>query len=501
MSGAIRAFVMVQFSTQPSSSVKVSDALAVYVPSDGQPLVFNSSLGELVVSSYDRIFEQGFSAEEEQIFFTHLHNSVATPCIFVGLGKKDLITTDLLRRASALMARKAEENNITAISFYPAVVKSAIQSTQAIVEGIALGTYEFMQFKSKKKPSKKLHSATLLYDNPLEKDTFSKGIEKGKIFSESTILARDWINSPPSDMTPAKMVRLARQLNSKHLRVKVLNKRQMEKLGMGALLGVSRGSHEPPYFVHLHYKPASPPKKRIALCGKGITFDSGGLSLKPAASMETMKYDMAGAATVISVFNALSKLKPNVEVHGLTPLTENMPGGHALKPGDVVRSLSGKTIEVLNTDAEGRLVLADTLVYAQRQKVDEIVDVATLTGACVIALGPNMAAVMGTSSKLIERLHVAASLCGEKLWELPLENSYKSHIKSSVADIKNIGKPMTAGTIIGGLFLKEFVGEKTSWAHIDMASIGWTSERTSLSAVGATGAMVRTLLGYVLSHN
>jgi leucyl aminopeptidase len=265
---------------------------------------------------------------------------------------------------------------------------------------------------------------------------------------------------------------------------------------------VNRGSAQPPAFLHWSYKPArGPVRRRIGICGKGITFDSGGLSLKPPKSMETMKMDMSGAAAVFAVFKALSKLKPQVEVHGFTPLTENMPGGRATKPGDILTTMRGKTIEVLNTDAEGRLVLADALSYACRQNVDEILDLATLTGACVVALGNDIAAIMGTDSKLISKVKSASQLSGEKVWELPLEEDYKSHMDSPIADIKNIGRAGEAGTIIGGLFLKEFVDEGKPWVHIDIAGTAWTDAQNALSAPGGTGVMVRTLLHHILSYN
>jgi leucyl aminopeptidase len=259
---------------------------------------------------------------------------------------------------------------------------------------------------------------------------------------------------------------------------------------------VNRGSAHPPVLVHLHYKPAVRPSRRVAFVGKGITFDSGGLSLKTADGMMTMKYDMAGAATVFALFKALARLRPTVEVHGITPITENMPGQDAYKPGDVVRAANGKTIEVLNTDAEGRVILADGLSFAARLPVDEIIDIATLTGAANIALGRAYAALMTNNDGVARRLGRASEAAGEKVWQLPLEPSYKDHIKSKVADLKNIGNPGEAGTIIGGLFLQEFVDGKP-WAHLDIASCGWNSDGSVWGAPGATGVMVRTLLNYI----
>jgi leucyl aminopeptidase len=248
--------------------------------------------------------------------------------------------------------------------------------------------------------------------------------------------------------------------------------------------------------IHLRYRPRKPARKSVALVGKGITFDSGGLSLKPAASMETMKMDMSGAAAVLGVFHRISRHAPPVEVHGVIATTENMPGGRAYKPGDVLTALNGKTMEVLNTDAEGRLILADALAYAERQKPDAIVDLATLTGAVVIALGPLLVGLMSNDEALASRVRSAAEAEGESLWELPLVPEYRPDIKSKVADIKNIGGSREAGTIIGGLFLQEFV-EKTPWVHLDIAGPAWLDRdfpsRPYLHP-GGTGIMIRTLL-------
>ena len=266
---------------------------------------------------------------------------------------------------------------------------------------------------------------------------------------------------------------------------------------MGGILGVGAGGAIPPRLLELHYKPAVKPKKTVALVGKGITFDSGGLSLKPAQNMETMKMDMAGAATVLGVFSALAALKPPVEVWGYMAVAENMPGGRATKPGDILKTYSGKTIEVLNTDAEGRLVLADALAYAASKKPDLMIDIATLTGACVVALGSSVSGVLGNSSRLVQAILKASEASGEKFWEMPLVKEYKEDIKSKVADVKNIGSRRSeAGTIIGGLFLQEFV-DSAPWAHLDIAGPAWVDSDQPYCPTGATGHPVRTLLHYL----
>jgi leucyl aminopeptidase len=268
---------------------------------------------------------------------------------------------------------------------------------------------------------------------------------------------------------------------------------------MGALLGVAKGSHNRPRLIHLSYKPSKKPKRHIAIVGKGITFDSGGLSIKPSASMETMKMDMAGAAAVLGIFQVLKRFDLPWKVTGVIPAAENMPGGGAQRPGDIVRAMNGKTVEVINTDAEGRLILSDALCYAAKEKPDEIVDIATLTGACVVALGHNIAGILGNDQKFITQIIEAGKKAGEKLWQLPLEQDYKEGLKSDVADMKNVtGKG--AGTITGALFLSEFV-EVKHWAHIDIAGPGMGEKEQTYVPKGGTGFGIRTIVEYLRNRS
>lgn len=312
-------------------------------------------------------------------------------------------------------------------------------------------------------------------------------------------MARDLINGAPSDVTPKVLADTAKKIAKGPVKLRLYTKKELKRMGAGGILGVNIGSAQEPFLIHLHYSPKGRPKKSVALVGKGITFDSGGLSLKPAGSMETMKMDMSGAAAVLGVFSQISKIHPNVEVHGIVPTTENMPGGRAYKPGDVLTAMNGKTMEVLNTDAEGRLILSDGLSYAVRQKPDQIIDMATLTGACVVALGSLVSGAMGNDSKLLEQLKEATEAEGEPIWELPLVKEYRDDIKSKVADIKNIGSAREAGSIIGGLFLQEFVGDRP-WVHLDIAGPAYL-EREYASVpyltYGGTGLMVRSLLAFL----
>jgi leucyl aminopeptidase len=315
------------------------------------------------------------------------------------------------------------------------------------------------------------------------------------IAAGATCYARDLINTPAADMAPAALAREARRLRQLGLTLKVYDRPAITALGMGGILGVARGSAEPPRLIEVIYRPQARPRAKIALVGKGVTFDSGGLSLKTPDAMRIQKRDMAGGAVVLATMSALPALRPPVEVRGYVPAAENMPGGRAIKPGDVVRAFNGKTIEVLNTDAEGRLLLADALAYAASKKPDLIIDFATLTAAVSNALGSRYAAIMGTDRTLVAECIAAGAEVDERLWELPLVSEYRRDIDSSVADVKNTGEGQ-AGTIIGGLFLREFVGD-IPWAHVDFASTAFTTG-FPCHPQGATGFGVRTLLQYIL---
>lgn len=457
--------------------------------------------GQIARQALEEARQEGFTGKRDQISLIRPKSKEVSRIILVGLGAKDKTTSDSFRRAASMAARKANDLGLGRLAIAPGAAASAATIAQACTEGVLLGLYQFTAFQSKPSKSIKLNVVHLIAKDNSDQRALQQGIRTGLIFSDSVNLVRDLVNTPPSDMDPASMAKIAKSIAGGPIKVQIFNKAQIQKMGMGGLLGVNRGSAKDPVFVHLVYKPKGKARRKIGICGKGITFDSGGLSLKPAKSMETMKDDMAGAATVFSIFKALAKLQPPIEVHGFTPITENMPGGDACKPGDVLKTMRGKTIEVLNTDAEGRLVLSDALSFACRQNLDEVLDIATLTGACVIALGTSIAGILGTDDKLIGRIKKAVSEAGEKIWELPLEEDYEAHLKSHVADIKNIGLPMVAGTIMGALFLKAFVDEGVPWAHIDIASTAWAESGTALSAPGATGVMVRSLLTYLLSYN
>jgi leucyl aminopeptidase len=440
----------------------------------------------------------GFKGKElETLLYRPKNADPAERVILVGLGKRGEFSNEVLRRAASKVLRAAESLGLQKISARaPQVARTPAaqrQEFQALAEGLYLAAYRYEKHKTPSPDSPKPVEEVLLWVSGPAK-LAADAIANGRIYSEATAFARDLVNEPPSRMNPERLAAEAQKLDQAPIRVHVFEKNELEKMGLGAIVGVGSGGAVPPRLVELTYKPVGKAKKVVALVGKGITFDSGGLSLKPAQSMETMKDDMSGAAAVLGVMKALRDLKPKVEVRGYLAIAENMPGGRAQKPGDVLKAFNGKTIEVLNTDAEGRLVLADALAYACSKKPDVVMDVATLTGACVVALGHRVSGVMTNTPKLAAALQAAGEKSGEKFWELPLEKDYESDIKSKMADVQNIGKRRgEAGTIIGGLFLKEFVDARP-WLHIDIAGPSWADSDQPYCPTGGTGHPVRTLL-------
>ncbi len=367
---------------------------------------------------------------------------------------------------------------------------------KAISEGVVLTEYKIEHYK--KTPAKK-HGVELF--EVLVKDgrvarVAQKGLEDGQASGAGTVYARMLVDKPAKHMAPIDLVNSARELAKaqKSVRVRVYDKVQLEKMGAGGILAVNQGSDHDPYMVHMTYKPAKKAKKKIFIVGKAVTFDSGGLSLKPANYMMSMKCDMAGSAAVLGLFSVLEKVAPNVEVHGVFGAAENMPSGNAIRPGDVVTAMNKKSIEILNTDAEGRVTMADTLSYASKQKPDAIIDLATLTGACVVA------GIMSNNAELANRILDAAANAGENMWELPLEKNYKKLIASDLADVKNIGRRY-GGAMTAGLFLQEFVDKDIPWAHLDIAGPAYNEQgpRTSYEGKGGTGHGVRTLIEYLQS--
>lgn len=422
----------------------------------------------------------------------HIVSGEAGPVVALGMGAADKVNATAFRRAGVALARAAKRTKRVAADVLGAAgdLVDAATAAQAFAEGVDLGAYSYLDQKSKAEPAK-LQSVALVGSGKRVSDA----VAKGKAVAAGVNLARDLVNEPGGSLTPVAFARKASAVaKDGKLAIKVLDAAAIKRARMGGLLGVNRGSTQQPRFVEMSYRPSGRATGHVALVGKGVTFDAGGLSIKPAAGMMTMKCDMGGAAAVLGAMSTLATIQPKVRVTAYLPLTDNMLGGDATRPGDVLKIRNGKTVEVLNTDAEGRLILADALSLATEAKPDAIVDLATLTGACMVALGPRYAGVMGTEGDgWVDQVLDAGGRTGERVWQLPLPPEYRSMLDSTVADVKNIGGPH-GGAITAGLFLKEFVGEDIPWAHIDIAAPAFLDAPFEEHPKGGTGFGVRLLV-------
>ena len=429
----------------------------------------------------------------------HTFGKIAPSRVLVaGLGKGESFNAETVREVmagSCRYLRKLGIETVATISHGAGIGGlDARASGEAIAEGAILGLYRFRNYLTKDEDGQGELQELLVVERDSSKiDDLEQGVQQGRIMAQAAIIARDMVNEPANVLTPTRMAEIARGVAEEEgLEIKVLESQQMEELGMGALLGVAKGSDQPPKLIILSYSgDPDNPSNNLGLVGKGITFDSGGISLKPAGGMEDMKGDMAGGASVIGALKAIGQLKPRINVTGIIAATENMPGGRAQKPGDIQVAMSGKTIEVINTDAEGRLVLADALHYANTLGCTHLVDAATLTGAVAVALGNVNTGVFANDEKFLELLLASARSCGEKLWPLPLDEDYGEQIRSYIADLKNTGGRY-GGAITAAMFLKEFCAD-TPWLHLDIAGTAWMDEAKPYMARGASGVAVRTL--------
>ena len=419
------------------------------------------------------------------------------PCSMVavcGVGRKNTVSADAVRNASAEGIRALRKMGCKSIATTLLGAGAAgvpvAASARAIAEGALLGGYEFSKYKASE--TGEVESVIVLTLAEISREEVVAAVQEGTIVSEATNLARDMVNEPSNYMTPSRMAELSLDLASTYgFRASVIERDEMEALGMGGLLGVARGSAEPPKFIKLVHSHGSPGLPHMALVGKAITFDSGGISIKPSEGMAEMKDDMSGGASVIAAMCALARMGVAANVACLIPATENLPGGKAFKPGDIIRAMNGKSIEIISTDAEGRLVLADALSYARKEGMTPIVDIATLTGACKVALGTVYSGVFSNSDTLVARFLDAAVHAGEKMWRLPLPEEYKELNSSPIADIKNVGNRY-GGAITAALFVGEFAGD-TPWIHVDIAGTANASKDSGATVKGATGVPVRTL--------
>ncbi len=421
--------------------------------------------------------------------------------VLAGLGKREDLDLNRLRHAAGKAARHLRAAGAADIMIScDGTGLEPEETAQALIEGSILGLYRFLKYKTSEENNgkKEIRALTIVTERATAVKALQGGAKIGEIIAGSTAMVRDMVSSPPADMTPAVIAAKARQLAREFgLKLQVFERSRMEKLGMGGLLGVASGSAQPPKFIVIEYRKGGN-KPFIALVGKTITFDSGGISIKPSESMDKMKDDMSGGAAVLGALRTAAALKLPLNIVGLLPATENMPGGSAYKPGDVLRTMSGQTIEIINTDAEGRLILSDALAYACRYKPSVIVDIATLTGACRVALGQEATGMLGTDEKLKQKIREAGEKTGERVWELPLWEGYYDLIKSDIADMKNAGG-RDGGVITAAALLSKFV-QNYPWVHLDIAATAWTEKDRPCTPKGATGIGMRLLTQFLRDY-
>ena len=460
---------------------------------ESQLNLFKSIIEDTYLSQ--RFKDAKFEGKKNQKLSIELIKGKIKKIIFIGLGEAENLLIDDLRKASSIGTSQVFgfEKRLGIFLPWDAFDPSAV--ALAVGEAVKLTSLKDLRFKSEQNESTSIEEVELI---GLDPKSVELAIAEINPICEGVKFARELVSSPPNVLTPYQLAKEAEKLaNDYDLNLQILDKKVCEEKGMGAYLAVAKGSDLEPNFIHLKYSPKTA-KTKVVLIGKGLTFDSGGYNLKVGASqIEKMKYDMGGSASVLGAARAIAELKPNnIEVHFIVAACENMINGSALHPGDIIKASNGKTIEVNNTDAEGRLTLADALVYACKLEPNAIVDLATLTGACVIALGDEIAGLWTNNDQLSDQLTRAASKAGEGIWRMPMQDSYKSGIKSSIADLQNTG-PRPGGSITAALFLKEFVSSAIPWAHIDIAGTCWTEKDRDITPKGATGYGVRTLVNWI----
>ena len=442
---------------------------------------------------------KGEAGDSAYFVFEPSGKGKANRLLLVGVGDRSDYRAAHVAVVAGSATRHFLKKNVKSFALAPRFDGDAGEAAACAAQGAVTSQFELDKYKTSDKKDKKLDNFVVFVEGGNAKD-LKHALNRGEIIGDSMNFTRDLANEPPNILHPTEMAKRAEKMAKEAgLKCEILDEKQMAKLGMGSLLSVSLGSEQPAKFIILRYEPKKSTGKKgelLALVGKGITFDTGGISIKPAEGMDAMKYDMSGGATVIGTMRAIGLLKPTVPVLGIVAAVENMPDGKATRPSDVVTASNGKTVEILNTDAEGRLVLADAVVYAENQGATRIVDMATLTGAVIIALGDLNTAILGNDQELIDDVIECGKEAGENFWQLPVGKDYSKLIKSDIADIKNIGGGRKAGTIIGAVFIQEFIKD-AKWAHLDIAGTAWSDEVKPHQAKGPTAVAVRTLIKLV----
>src|ERR1700680_3096489 len=464
-----------------------TDALASYVFEDADPVQGRiAELDQFTDGLLGKLATGGeLTGKTLEMTMVHAPRGLkASRLLLVGAGKREKFDPAILRRVAGAALRYLKARSVKQLAFVLRENEDAESAAQAIAEGALAANFESDKYKTEKKDVKSVDTVVLAGFPEQERPAVEKGLNRGRVIADAQNFARDLVNEPSNKLTP-----------------KILEEKRIADLKMGALLSVAQGSVEPPRMMVVTYTPANPKPGApvIGLIGKAVTFYTGGISIKPSDGMEKMKYDMAGGATMLGVMRALAALKPNVKEICVVPSTENMPGGRAQKPGDIQTAMSGKTIEVLNTDAEGRLILADGIHYAKQLGATHLIDAATLTGAIVVALANVNAGVFGSDQPFTDKLLASSKATGEKMWQMPLDDEYREFIKGTVADIQNIGSGKGGGAITGAMFIKEFTGD-SPWIHLDISGTAWNDDAKPWLAKGPTGVALRTLINLVMSY-
>jgi len=481
-----------------------ADALVTYVFDESNPMQGRAAeLDKFTRGILSRVAKSGeITGKALETTLLHAPAGVkAARLLAIGAGKREQFNTATLRKVAGTALRYLKSRGAHKVVFLVREGDATEEAAQAVAESAMVADFETDKYKTDKKNDKFIEVFTVAGYAETEKVAAERGVARGRVIGDAQNFTRDLVNEPSNKLTPRILAEKAEAMAREGgLAVEILDERKIAELKMGALLSVAQGSIEPPRMIVITYTPANakPNGPVVGLVGKAVTFDTGGISIKPADGMEKMKYDMAGGATMLGVMRALAALKPNVKVICVVPATENMPGGKAQKPGDIQTAMSGKTIEVLNTDAEGRLILADGVHYAKQLGATHLVDAATLTGAIVVALANVNVGVFGSDQAWTDKLLASAKTAGEKMWQLPMDEEYREFIKGSFADIQNIGSGKGGGSITGAWFIREFTGD-TPWIHLDIAGTAWNDDAKPWLAKGPTGVALRTLVQLVSS--
>jgi leucyl aminopeptidase len=494
---------MVTISVKTGDVRQIETGAVIIGVSESEQPVFSGNLqilNEALGGQIQEVTNLGyFNGKLKTSSLLYTNGAIKAPCVLlVGFGAYDELTVEKIRQVAGHAIQQARGIGLKDVTF--SIADAPAEWVQAISEASQLSLYEFKQYKTEsddEDENKAIEVITFLPESAENESEVERAVQLGQTIADGTKLARDLSNQPGNYLTPTQLAETAQAVASEtKIRCTVFDKPMLKEKGFGALLAVGQGSAQDPRFIILEYIPEGEGHDTVVFVGKGITFDTGGISIKPGEGMDEMKHDMSGAAAVIGTMKVIGQLKPNVHVVGVVPAAENMPSATAIKPGDVVTSYGGKTIEILNTDAEGRLVLADALGWVAQYNPKGVVDLATLTGACLVTFGHGVAGAMGTDSALMAEVKAAGEKTHERVWELPLFDEYDEDIKSKVADVKNIGEGRNAGTIAGGMFLKKFV-QGYPWVHLDIAGTAWGMKGSTYIPEEASGWGVRLLVQLV----